>query len=222
MPVFRVAGARVLFVHVPKSAGTSLEQMLAAHPACEAQGMYEHGPDNLMLAVGRCSPQHLQADLLQRLLRVEAFDLVFTVVRDPVGRLLSEHAMQRVKRQDTESAFGPWYARMQQLRQQDPFAMDNHLRPAWEFLLSSSTVYSYAAGLPAIWADLCQRLAIDPQASPLLHIRPCSGPKLDEAAIPTATRAQIQADYAGDWALLRLLEQRRRQGVLCCPAHELL
>jgi hypothetical protein len=213
MPVYRLAGAAVLFIHVPKCGGTSLEQMLVAHPACTAQGMYEIGPDNLLLSVGRCSPQHLHAKPLKRLLRLNQFDLIFTVIRDPLSRLLSEFAMQRGRApSSTPADFAAWYAREQEQRRRNPFHADNHLRPAHDFVLPQALVYNFSAGLAVIWADLCRRLEMDPAASPLQHVRPCDGPRLGAAELQAEPRQRIWADYAADWALQAQLDQRLLQG----------
>ena len=109
MPVYRLNGASLLFVHVPKCGGTSLEGMLTAHPAMEQAALYEIGRDNLVLQVSHCSPQHWHGELLQQLLRLETFTLSFTVIRDPLERLLSEFSMQRGKLPETTTDFGSWY-----------------------------------------------------------------------------------------------------------------
>jgi hypothetical protein len=222
MPIYRVNGAAVLFVHVPKCGGTSLEQMLQDHPAVQAEALYEIGRDNLVLQVSRCSPQHWHGVLLHQLLRLEQFSFSFTVIRDPLSRLLSELSMQRGRGQRTSEDFGRWYQQMQRERQANPFHADNHLRPAWEFLLPQSVVYNFQAGLERIWVDLCGRLAIDPAASPVKHVRPCNGPQLPIGAVTPEQRAWIARDYGVDWVLQRQLDQRLAEGTICCYGHELL
>ncbi len=196
--------------------------MLEAHPRYSARAMYEMGPDNLTLAVGRCSPQHLHADLLRRLLKLESFDLIFTVIRDPLGRMLSEFSMQRAKYPQTEPHFQHWYDRIQHQRELNPFVADNHLRPSCEFLLEESLVYSYSTGLGPIWADISQRLGMDPGASPLLHVRPCDGPRQDPSDIPGDLKQRILQDYGADWSIQLQLDARVDQGELCCYAHQLI
>ncbi len=222
MPVYRINGAAVLFIHVPKCGGTSIEQMLVAHPACQAQAMYEIGPDNLLLGVGRCSPQHLHANLLKRLLRLNRFALIFTVVRDPLSRMLSEFAMQRGRAPHrTPADFGAWYDRAQRQRQRNPFHADNHLRPAHEFVLPEALVYNFSAGMAVIWSDLCRRLEIDADASPLQHVRPCEGPRLAAAEVADHLQQRIAADYAADVALQAKLDQRLMQGLPWSYGHQL-
>jgi hypothetical protein len=222
MPVYRLNGASLLFVHVPKCGGTSLEGMLTAHPAMEQAALYEIGRDNLVLQVSHCSPQHWHGELLQQLLRLETFTLSFTVIRDPLERLLSEFSMQRGKLPETTTDFGSWYQQMQRERQCNPFYADNHLRPAREFLLPKSVVYNYNAGLERIWTDLCSRLAIDAAASPLQHIRPCGGPRLSADAVTHEQRGWIERDYGSDVVLQQQLDQRLVDGMICCLGHELL
>ena len=222
MPIYRLNGASLLFVHVPKCGGTSLEGMLNAHPALEQAALYEMGRDNLVLQVSRCSPQHWHGPLLQQLLRLETFALSFTVIRDPVERLLSEFSMQRGKVLETTTDFGIWYQQMQRERRVNPFHADNHLRPAREFLLPQAVVYNFNAGLERIWADLCGRLAIDAASCPLQHIRPCEGPRLSADAVTHEQRSWIERDYGPDVVLQQQLDQRLAKGMISCLGHELL
>ena len=172
--------------------------------------------------MSRCSPQHWHGALLQQLLRLETFALSFTVIRDPLERLLSEFSMQRGRVPETTTDFGIWYQQMQRERQRNPFYADNHLRPAREFLLPHAVVYNFNAGLERIWADLCGRLAIDAASSPLQHIRPCEGPRLSVDAVSHEQRSWIERDYEPDVVLQQQLDQLLAKGMISCLGHELL
>ena len=222
MPVYRINSALVLFVHIPKCGGTSLEAMIRAHPAFEAEVMYEMGPENLFLAVGRCSPQHWHGQLLRKLLRLDRFDLIFTVMRDPLGRIVSEHAMRCGRDPATNPDISRWYDAARQCFQEDPFYLDNHLRPAKAFLLRRARIYTLTAGLEEVWRDLCGLLGIDPALSPVQHIRPCEGPRQQAADLPLDLQQRILEDYADDVAIQAVLDARWQQQGLCwTPARAL-
>lgn len=215
MPIYRINNQIVLFIHIPKCAGTSIETMLLAHPDCEGQGMYEMGKGNLMLAAGLCSPQHYHADMLQSVLNLARIDFCFAVCRQPLQRLLSEHSMQISKFPDTTIDFERWYLEMRELRSRDPFCFDNHLRPISEFLLPQAHLYSLNMGLKAIWFDLCEQLGIDASLSRILHTRPCDGPMQNSYPLSSDLLLKIRRDYADDFAIAAAVDQEWRKGFQC-------
>jgi len=215
MPIYRIHTALVLFVHIPKCGGTSLETMLRAHPAFEGEVLYEMGPDNLFLAAGRCSPQHWHAPILRELLHLQRFDLIFTLVRDPVARLLSEHSMRCGRDPSAERNFSRWYAACRAAVERNPFHLDNHLRPAHEFLLKRAHIYNFNSGLAAIWNDLCAKIGIDPALSAPQHIRPCNGPRTTAEALPPHLLKRIRRDYGTDQALQEVLDRHWQERGQC-------
>jgi hypothetical protein len=212
MPVYRINGKAVLFIHIPKCAGTSIESMLLAHPDCAGQGMYEMGKDNLMLKVGRCSPQHYHAEMLNHVLDLSSIDLCFTILRFPLRRLLSEHSMQIVKYPGTKENFDTWYLEMKEQRSRNPFCFDNHLRPAKEFLLPQAYLYNLEIGLETIWHDICERIGITPSLSALLHTRPCNGPLQDDCEVHNDTLSLVKRDYCDDFTIHSTLEREWKPG----------
>lgn len=212
MPVYRINNKTVLFVHIPKCAGTSIESMLRAHPDCQGHAMYEMGRDNLMIVVGNCSPQHYHAEILMQTINLSNIDICFSIVRDPVQRLLSEHSMQIVKFPGTTTNFSQWYVEMQEKRVLNPFCFDNHLRPSKEFLLQDAFLYDLHIGMDKIWRDICTRVDIDPSLSAIQHIRPCDGPLQDSIQINETTLNLIAQDYSDDCAIHATLQQHWKQG----------
>jgi len=93
MPVFFRGSYRILFIHVPKAGGTSIEAFFEANGFKTAYLDRGGSPESLN-AVRRCSPQHMHAALLEALFDPDMFDYVFMTVRHPVRRLLSKVVME--------------------------------------------------------------------------------------------------------------------------------
>lgn len=213
MPYFQIKKRKVLFLHVPKCAGSSLTEMLLEHPDCRGHGLYHKGRESLDYAVTKCPPQHFHAAILEAILELERFDLVFTVIRDPLKRLLSEHAMCLLRGDIAACSFDAWHEEARRRRQMDPFVWDNHLRPAVEFLLPTALVYPLEGGLPLIWADLGARLDSTADSGAVKHVRPRQSVATDEAWVSEATRECIRQDYAADYKLHRFAWGRHEAGL---------
>lgn len=158
MPIFTRNGRTLLFVHVPKAGGTSIEKGLAGagwHMTLRATRRSE-GPE--LFSLRRVSPQHYHATLLQDLLHIDRFDAVFSVVREPLARFRSEYAMRHPDPDaGTADRVDEWTRQMLTAYTSNPFVLDSHLRPQHEFLLPGAHVYRLEDGLDAMSADLNER-----------------------------------------------------------------
>jgi len=189
--------------------------MLIKHPACAANGLLRKGRQSFDYSVGKCPPQHWPASVLDATLKLECFESIFTVIRDPLKRLLSEHAMCLRRGDSMETDFNAWYEQGRRLRAHDPYVWDNHLRPAVEFMLPTALVYALEWGLSRIWQDLCSRLEIPSEAVGLKHIRPRLSTPTAEDAVSAATRQLVEEDYAADYELHRQALPRHTPERIC-------
>jgi len=209
MPIFRVADKLVLFIHIPKAAGTSVETMLGMHPQCSSIHCLEIGPDNAFNAAAVCSPQHFHAEILARLFNLTRFDFIFTIIRDPLCRLLSEHTM-RIQRNDIDNQpFDSWYSAVREKRLENPYMYDNHLRPASEFILECCHVFDLGDGLSNIWQQVAKIIGISSQDSQTQRIKPCGGTNASTASVSFETKRFIAADYESDYKLRRKFLETR-------------
>ena len=144
MPVFFKGSKRILFIHVPKAGGTSIEAFFEANGFKTAYLDRGGSPESLN-PVRRSSPQHMTAEILQKLFDPQKFDFVFMTVRHPHRRLISKFAMETASG-GTCDAFGPWLACMMQAVAADRGAMDNHLRPQADFWIPESHVFKLEDG----------------------------------------------------------------------------
>jgi hypothetical protein len=157
VPVFIKDKRYVLFPHVPKTGGTSIERLF------KQNGWQVHlrdgrtGPGTLNW-VRRCSPQHMHAHLLREIVDLQRVDLIFMIVRDPLARFRSEYAMrQKEPGRTDEASVEAWADRVLSRYASDPYAVDNHLRPQHEFLLDGCEVFRLEDGLDAMVSDLNRR-----------------------------------------------------------------
>jgi Sulfotransferase family len=142
MPLLHINGRLVLFIHVPKTGGSSIETALEAH-----------GP--LLLAAGApsrdlpCAPQHFHAALLKAVLPVERIDYSFMIVRHPLDRMLSEYrwTTRKARRWQSRFNFSSWLRLSAALRMANRYHRDNHLRPQWEFALPGTEVFRFEDGV---------------------------------------------------------------------------
>ena len=151
MPVFFKGSRRVLFIHVPKAGGTSIEAFFEANGFKTAYLDRGGSPESLN-PVRRSSPQHMPADVLRALFDPQKFDFVFMTVRHPIRRLLSKFAMETLSG-GTSDDFAPWLAEMMRRVGADRGAMDNHLRPQADFWLPESHVFKLEDGFGENFID---------------------------------------------------------------------
>ncbi|WP_062305611.1 sulfotransferase family 2 domain-containing protein [Demequina subtropica] len=149
MPIFRTGDTSVLFLHIPKTGGTSIER------AFEAAGWNTELRDGRSGKanpnwVRRVSPQHFHTEVLESWLMFERFDAIFTVVRDPLRRFVSDFiwSMRNDKTVDTSAAaLEVWAEKTLRRAIANPWVLDNHMRPQVEYLHPLAHVHKFEDGL---------------------------------------------------------------------------
>ncbi|WP_353180665.1 sulfotransferase family 2 domain-containing protein [Salinisphaera sp. T5B8] len=131
MPIFTKGNKSVLFIHIPKSAGSSVEKIAAYAGWTESFSI--RGRSLREIPYCRASFQHLHAAPLGELFRFDKFDAVFTIVRNPFDRVKSEYYWQRVQGL-THLSVAEWVGDRFSRYQDNPFLCDNHIRPQIEFV----------------------------------------------------------------------------------------
>jgi hypothetical protein len=151
-------GRAVLFIHIPKTAGTAIERSF------ERAGWTVHYRENRRTHAEtfdllRCPPQHFQASLLTEVFALGKFDLIFATVREPIARFRSEFMMRNRKLEEppTSEMVDAWAERVFRRYEVNPYMFDNHLRPQHEFVLPGAEVYRLEDGLDTVTADLNAR-----------------------------------------------------------------
>ncbi|HEX4059028.1 MAG TPA: sulfotransferase family 2 domain-containing protein [Galbitalea sp.] len=155
MPIFRKDGKNILFIHVPKTGGSTIEQVF------KSSGYSEDFRDGNMGAgtinyLRRSTPQHMQGSILRQTFRLGRFDLIFMIVRDPMARFRSEYLWRNRHGEvslDVEAIEQWGFAALADYAH-DPYIFDNHLRPQIEFHVAGALVYYFEDGLD----DIVRRL----------------------------------------------------------------
>lgn len=206
--IFAGTGNRlILFAHVPKAGGTSVETYLEARFG--GLMFRDHSWANTDL--GRrslvASPQHLDGPDLDRLFPAGAINFSFAVVRDPVARAVSEYKYQNWphnirspwRRRFAKFGFSVWLAMALAAARRDPLFLDNHMRPQVEMLPREVEVFRLEDGFAALIARLD---TVTGTTAPDLEIgHELRGPGPDRTARPSRQDlALIVAAFSEDFA----------------------
>ena len=195
MPFIEHQGRRILFLHIPKAGGSSVENWLG-----------RLGPLRLFSArrpaASLCTPQHYRFEDIRALLGADWFDYGFTIVRNPYARIGSEYAFRALQGGarflDRWPDFAAWLAAHLDRQAADPFLLDNHLRPQAEFPGPGIEVFRLEDGLEAALGAVAMRLGVPP---------PAAAPRINASAASPARIAwtaeaigRVRAHYAADFA----------------------
>lgn len=170
MPILRVDKTLIYFAHVPKCGGSSVELYLEARfgDVAFADRHFLKQP-----AEGRwskTSPQHITLDIRDRLFPAGFFDHCFSIVRHPVGRVVSAYHFQRdMEGSIAESVtFSDWLEDIPERLAAEPFAFDNHIRPMADFVPEDADLFYLEHGIDALimWFDEVTGVQAEPRALP--------------------------------------------------------
>jgi hypothetical protein len=141
MPFFERNHKRVLFIHIPKTGGTAIEGVFET--CSHVSFLTPVHPD-----VIRVCPQHFTLTDIE-LMRAGIWDWAFTVVRNPYQRLESEYSYRKGLGA-TELDFNEWVLKALSQVKENPFYLDNHLRPMHEFIDERVEVFKFENGLESV------------------------------------------------------------------------
>jgi len=159
VPTFTKDGRSLLFIHVPKAGGTSIERRLER--AGWQMGFRATSRTEEQFRLRRVSPQHYHGDLLKEVLRLGAFDVIFMLVREPLARFRSEYAHRnRDPEKGRAEVVTAWADDVLERYERNPYVLDNHLRPQHEYLVPKTQVYKLEDGLETMLTDLNERFDV--------------------------------------------------------------
>ena len=208
MPLARIGSKLVYFAHIPKCAGTAIEDYLQDRFGPLA--LLDRGHLMARTRWTRSSPQHVVWADLKRLFPDGFFEAGFAVVRHPTMRLRSVFHWQRdweraIPADTTLEGFVDMAARM---RRNSATRFDNHLRPMHRFVPEETSsqgfrIFRLEDGLTPLigWLD---RIAGHDDGPRQIAFRNETAQRLgtgfQPAPVSDATHARIAALYADDFA----------------------
>lgn len=153
MPFIRYKDKNILFVHVPKTGGTTIDRWLEQHGGVQFLDIHP------VQGCCNCSPQHFMAGDILRMFSHGYFDFIFAIVRNPYARLESEYRWQERTNKDIEP-FPLWLATSLQEYITTPWVADNHFRPQVEFLCKEVRTYRFEDGMEQIMRSVAQETGL--------------------------------------------------------------
>lgn len=158
MPYFEYEDKRILFVHIPKTGGTTIEKWLQNLSPIRCFNL--KAPPSL-----KCSPQHLTYEDLNAIFGEDYFDYCFTIVRNPYERLASEYRWRVQKNKQAGNAplpaFSTWVSENIATYEANQWILDNHLRPQTEFLGPRVNRFYFEDGLLRVAEGLTKVLELE-------------------------------------------------------------
>ena len=167
MPVFEHNGKYGLFIHIPKTGGKSVTEYLKDagcrisfidHPpkyrwkantryTLKARAAWQVPCELLKEPIDPfiekswhhwVVPQHAQGDILESSFKLDKISWIFTMVRDPIGRCVSQYGPPNMKED-----FDSWVKGARKQWKKNPYYADNHFRPQVDFILPRCKVFTY-------------------------------------------------------------------------------
>lgn len=191
MPLYRHHDRAILLVHIPKTGGSSLEEILVHAGAAQALKFHKR------LGFSASTPQHMQWDVLQRWVPDGFYDYSLTIVRNPFDRLASEYAWRARVSGKPIVAFNPWVRKTLKRYDQNPYIHDNHIRPQVDFVGPDVVVFKLEDGLDPVAKTAFDQLGLEYSAPQMPHVRKSTHQLIE---IEQATLGLVRAFYAADFA----------------------
>jgi hypothetical protein len=193
MPLFEINGRRILFIHVPKNAGTSITNLLSQYSEARLDA-------KLRIYGKTFRARHLHGELLEQMIHPGMVDYAFMVVRHPLARMISEYHYQRRPgtsgiRWQRLTGFEAWLDYSLWRSSLDPGYWESHFRPQSSFECFDCEVFRLEDGLDAMSHRLSEVTGQPIGTAPTLN----SQPRAHLTVSPSA-RYRILDRYRNDCA----------------------
>lgn len=214
MPLARVNGCVLHFIHIPKTGGSSVNSYLRTRGDL---ALYSRDPLDWM----QVSPQHLHRSAALRVLPPGFCDAEFTILRDPVQRIRSEYRYRAARLAQasgqTSSAvewhdgrafgdgFEAWVKAVLRDWNHNPCLYDNHIRPQSDFWRPGIKTFLFEDGLGQVF-DWIDRVAGLPDTGPHIHENPGAA---IEVSLSRSIEGEIREFYRADICLIERIKKAR-------------
>ena len=198
MPVFMKENRKVLFIHIPKTGGTSIEKIFT--DGGWSMSFFDGGGRGSINGVLKCSPQHFHADILTSLFELSSFDAVFMLVRDPLSRLVSEFNWRRQHALIAGNCeLNEWLKQAILSYEHDPFIFDNHIRPQCQFELPGADIFKLESGISEVALWLSEKLEVEFSGDGVWEMRSTEGGPAVVDDLSDYTVGMLKEFYSADY-----------------------
>jgi hypothetical protein len=177
MPAIIDNNFSILFVHIPKTGGTSIEDYLQRRfgsiSLSDPNWFYKTScffkTNNIIDTAFKVSPQHLTISDID-ILNLKKWNFCFSIVRNPLDRIISEFKFQNTLNIElTKLGFSHWLKLTLPLAKRIPTLYDNHIRPQVDFISSNCKIFKYEDGLIEVIKKI-DELTQNTSNLPLFHM----------------------------------------------------
>jgi len=149
MPLISTHGQRIFFAHIPKTAGSSVEEYLVRRFGGPLS-LIDRNKREGVRGTGLITPlTHVAAIDLREMLPPD-IDFSFTVVRNPVTRIQSEYRYQTGVSRLSRLGFSTWLRVMIAAARIEPRIYENHIRPQVDLIPENSEIFRLEDGFDAL------------------------------------------------------------------------
>jgi len=195
VPLAHYNGQVIFFAHVPKTGGSSVEEYLIRRFG--PLSLIDRNKQRGVRGTGLIVPTtHLTAvDLAELIPPDVAYS--FTVVRDPVARLMSEYRYQTNVSWMSRLGFSTWLRVMLHAARTEPRLHENHIRPQNDLVPEGTVVFHLENGFDAMTTQLDK---ITGSSAPNIKVGHWKPREHKEIPLKRQDAELISEFYAADYA----------------------
>lgn len=132
MPIFTKENQTLLFIHIPKTGGSSFEKILSGLGWSEYLSIRGRKLNEIKFL--QISPQHFHGEIINSFVNFDYIDKAILIIRNPFDRFKSEYYWQ-LKQGITSLNAEDWIKYVLDQYKNNPSIFDNHLRHQHEFMI---------------------------------------------------------------------------------------
>lgn len=206
MPLYRNADKVILFIHIPKTGGSTVENVLRAAGAAQALKGHKR------VGFSHSTPQHMQWTVTRQWIPQSFYDYSMAVVRNPFARIASEYRWRVGMSSAPLPDFNKWIASRFRAYETDNYILDNHIRPQNHFVGKDVDVFRLEDGLDAPILAGMARLGLPPERATIQHANRTKPMPLPASS---STIARIAQFYSEDFRIFGYSPSETPDGLFC-------